>query len=459
MNAPQLVPSEFCLQCRGCCVLREPKSPWSAHLMVEEEIALEKRVPGVSFGGQLLTAPSSDGRNGCRCLDTDDHRCRVYSARPFECALYPFLLSFENGGLRLYAHEACPYVREQRRSARWGQYVAGLKGFLCSPANAALLKAAAAAYPDYSPFHNEVEFIADIPSGGGADALLERKQELDGWFGRRTPVLSSRSLVSVFAWSDLFDFTVEEVDGNCLVFARQNEAEFLYCPPLGDVISPRALEAAFGRMKGGAARVEAVAEPELAAFDGACYRAHLQGEEYYYERGRIASLGGNGYRSKRSDLNGFLKRHHPVFRPFHEEDAKACHDLFDRWLDNRRASYEDDIYRAMLVENRPVHRRMIAHASRLGLSGRVVEADGVLAGYTFGYPLNNETFCVALEVTAPEFRGLPAFIFREFCADTELASYKFINAMDDFGMPSVARAKRSWRPAFMQKVYSICLKP
>ena len=459
MNFSQWVPSDVCLQCRGCCVFTENDGPWRARLTAEEEIVLEKRLPRVSFGGTLLTAALSDDRYSCRCLNAADHHCRVYDARPFECALYPFLLSFERGQLKLYAHSACPFVREKRRSPEWDPYVAGLKRFFLDPANTGVLKAAAASYPDYSAFSDEVEFIFDIPFRSGAEALLERKAALDGWFARRKPVLSSRALVNVFAWSDVFDFTMDEVDDNFLIFARQHQAEFLYCPPLGDAISPRAVTAAFSRMKGGAARIEAVAEGEIAAFDGARYRAHVQGEEYCYERARIAALAGNDYHSKRSDVNGFIRRHKPLIRVFHPDDAMACLDLFDRWLDNRRASYEDDIYRAMLVENRLVHRRLILSAARLGLVGRVVEVQGEIAGYTFGYVLNGETFCVALEVAAPGLKGLPAFIFREFCADPAVVPYKFINAMDDFGMPSVARAKRSWRPSHMEKVYSICLKP
>ncbi|MEI6438319.1 MAG: phosphatidylglycerol lysyltransferase domain-containing protein [Candidatus Omnitrophota bacterium] len=466
MNLSQLVPSDFCLKCRGCCIFSgdalapaEPDDAWCARLMVEEEIALEKRVPGVSFGGRLLTVPFSGGRHACRCLDPQSHHCRIYDARPFECAVYPFLLSAENGRLRLYVHSACPYVREKRRSPEWEPYVAALKAFFLLPDNSSLLKAANASYPDYSVFKDEVEFVSDIPFIDGAAALLARKPELDGWFARRRAPLSSRSLVSLVAWSDLFDFHIEEADGNGLVYARQGAAEFLYCPPLGASISAQAVEEVFRHMKNNAARIEGVSQGELAAFDNTRYRDHVQGEEYYYERARLASLAGNDYRSKRSDINAFVRKHQPVFRAFRPQDTAACHDLFDRWLDKRRASYEDGIYRAMLVENRPVHRRMIASAAELGLIGRVVEVAGRPAGYTFGYELNADTFCVALEVTAPEFKGLPSFIFREFCADAELASFKYINAMDDFGMPGVARAKRSWRPAFLEKVYAICLKP
>jgi hypothetical protein len=459
MNPPQFIPSEYCLQCRGCCLFAEAKSAWCAHLTAEEEILLERRVPGVSFGGCLLTAPSPDGRHHCRCLNIPDHHCRVYDARPLECALYPFLLSSGNGALKLYVHSACPFVQAKRSSPEWATYVAGIRQYLSAPGNAGALKAACAACPDYSLFKDEAEFIADVPFSDGAAVLLARKAELDGWFSRRKPVLSSRSFVNVFIWTDVFDFDIEDFDGNKLVLARQHGAEFLYCPPLGEAISPRAVEAAFARMKGGAARIEAVSSDELAAFDEGRYRAHLQGEEYYYERARIAALAGNDHHSKRSDLNSFLRQHTPVFRSFVPSDAPACRDLFDRWLDKRRASYEDDIYRAMLVENRSVHRRMIDNAAALGVIGRVVELNGMIVGYTFGYPLNSETFCVALEVTEPGFKGLTTFIFREFCADAQVAPFKFINAMDDFGMPGVARAKRSWRPAHMENTYSICLKP
>ncbi len=459
MNLPQVIPSEFCLKCRGCCVFREADSRWCARLMVEEEILLEKRVPGLSFGGRVRTEPCSAGCWRCRCLEAQSHRCRVYADRPLECALYPFLLSSEEQRLRLYAHLACPWVVENQGSPEWSEHIATLMNFFALPLNVALLKAAQAAYPDYSVFTNEAKVVAEIPFVDGAGVFRDHRAKLDRWFGCRKAVLSSNSLVSAFAWSGLFDFTLEEVDGNGLLFARQHGAKFLYCPPLGEKISPRATAAAFARMNGGAARIEAVAIDELAAFDKAVYLARWQGGEYYYERGRIAALAGNEYRSRRSDINGFLKRHRPVFRPFRSADLPACADLFDRWLDNRRALDEDDLYRAMLVENRQVHRRMIQSAVWLGLIGRVVEVDGVLAGYTFGYRLNEETFCVALEVTAPAFRGLPAFIFREFCADAALAPFKYINAMDDSGMPGVARAKHSWRPVFMEKVYSVCIKP
>jgi hypothetical protein len=484
-------------------VFTRAESEWRARLLPEEEIVLTRRLPGVSFGGVLRTEPGAGGRHQCRLLKADDHHCREYQSRPLECALYPLVLSMEDGVLKLYAHLACPFVMKERGSLIWAAHGEAVRRWLVAPANSGTLKAIRATAIDYRFAGDEIELLTDIlgvnnelyanaqragdtvgedergAAGGrtrertsvtkdtqcalsadNAAPLMRARPSLTAWLGLRKQVLSSRSFVSMLAWCDFMDFEMEEIDGNALILARQHGAEFLYCPPLGKAVSPQAVTRAFAWMKGGAARIEGVAEDELSAFDPLVCRAHEQGGEYYYERARIAALSGDGYRSRRTDINGFLRRNRgSVFRAFEPSDAAACHDLFDLWLDKRAASQEDDVYRAMLVENRIVHRRLIASAADIGLSGRVVVIDGRVAGYTFGYALNDDTLCVALEVCDPSVKGLPAHIFRELCADPEIRRYRWINAMDDFGMPGVARAKRSWRPAFMAKVYSICLKP
>ena len=86
---------------------------------------------------------------------------------------------------------------------------------------------------------------------------------------------------------------------------------------------------------------------------------------------------------------------------------------------------------------------------------RVVTIDDRIAGYTFGYPVNDDVFCDLLEVADPDVPGLAAFLFREFCADEAVRSFRFINAMDTFGMPNVAQAKLSYRPSFLEPVYAV----
>jgi len=119
--------------------------------------------------------------------------------------------------------------------------------------------------------------------------------------------------------------------------------------------------------------------------------------------------------------------------------------------------YDDEVYRSMLSENRAVHASVFLHADALGLIGRVAVIDGKVKAYTFGYPLSEDMFCVFLEVADPAVPGLASFIFREFAQDAALKEFGHINAMDDFGMPQVAAAKRHWHPTALQPVYTVSM--
>jgi uncharacterized protein len=101
----------------------------------------------------------------------------------------------------------------------------------------------------------------------------------------------------------------------------------------------------------------------------------------------------------------------------------------------------------MLQDAASVHRRALSDGEGLGLIGRVVEVEGALAGYSFGYPLNRETFCIALEVADREKKGAAAYLFRAFCRSLAgLDGLQWINAMDDSGLPDLRRTKASYRP-------------
>ena len=94
-----------------------------------------------------------------------------------------------------------------------------------------------------------------------------------------------------------------------------------------------------------------------------------------------------------------------------------------------RSGGNEPVFLAMLEENRGVHKSIFQYYKELGLMGRVVLVDGALAGYTFGYSLNNETFCVLVEVVNLSIKGLSVFIFSSFCTDAALRSFKYINVI------------------------------
>ncbi len=452
------LPPGYCHSCRGCCVFREADGVWGPHLLKDEADDLLRcgRGEGLSADRRhILTEPAGAGHR-CTFLSGKDHLCRIYAHRPLECRLYPFVISHEQGRLRLYVHLACPFVQEHFHSQKGAAYQTYLQEYFARPDIRELLYASLESFPDYSSVLEQLEPCFDIAPYD----LMERKKEVTEWISCRKVLLSTVSFSGLFSWQAFFRFHFENIDGNMCIFAGQPAGTFLYWPPLGERIGPGAIEEVFLRMRrinrgGGLSRIENVSRDELGFFDPRRYVSRLQGYDYLYYRRDIVGMRGHDYKSRRHDVHLLRRRRDVQYRPFSVADISGCEELFDRWLDKRRRQHDDDIYRHMLQENCSVHRRLIRHAGELGLLGRVVMVEGRLAGYTFGHPLSEHVFCDLLEVTDPDVAGLPAFLFQSLCADEALCAYTFVNVMDDFGMPFVARSKMSYRPVLWEPRYSV----
>lgn len=144
--------------------------------------------------------------------------------------------------------------------------------------------------------------------------------------------------------------------------------------------------------------------------------------EFIYLREDLARLAGDRYKSRRWEVNRFLREggKAPCLRPFQRTDEEKCAALFARWRTERKARHPDDYYGALLVYAESVHAYAYSAGEDAGLVGRILSwregSSERIIGYTFGYPLNPETFCVMLEVTDPSFRGVSAYLFQaSFC--------------------------------------------
>jgi len=280
------------------------------------------------------------------------------------------------------------------------------------------------------------------------DTLLGQKPMFDDFVARGQRPLSCYHFVSVFAWKDFFDFEFVQLDGCLCVYAHQPEGSFLYLPPLGGDLSMATVEACFKRMGARAlSRIENISDKQLPLFQGRGYNIQRKADEYVYRKSDVVGLRGNAYKSQRHDYNYCDKKYAPCIRPYEDEDYQGCVDLFGRWAKERMGRHQDQVYQAMLNDNAQVHAVVIRHHRPLGLVGRVAVIDGQIVAYSFGYALDEKTFCILFEVADLNYRGIAAYIFNRFCADEALGDFQWINTMDDFGMPQVAWTKKALHPA------------
>ena len=273
--------------------------------------------------------------------------------------------------------------------------------------------------------------------------------------------LSRYAFAPHYIWRDFFDFYWTIIDDQFCLFANQDGDYFIPMLPMGATLNQNVIQQAYGftleanRAKQ-IARIENVPEGLIPFFRGMGFRAVRKETEYLYETDALIQLKGDRYKSKRAAYNALICNHPTAqlqpYQPTHLED---CLTLYDSWQQERGSRIHDDIYQAMLEDSWHSHRVGLVRHEQLGLVGRVVVIDGILRGYTFGYPLNSEIFCVLFEVTDLGIKGLAQFLFREFCR--EQAAYRWINTMDDSGLENLKRVKLSYRPAKQLASYNLYL--
>ena len=290
--------------------------------------------------------------------------------------------------------------------------------------------------------------------------LIEQKPLIEEYLKKSVRPTSSFSFVNIFAWRDFFQFEFKVIHKNLCIFATNELGTFLYLPPLGENVSTETVEECFHTMAeknngSGVSRIENVGEDLLHLFPEKKYRRTVKADEYCYYRKDIVELSGNPYKSKRWAYNHFIKNYPAVFLPYGPSLLEECMALYDDWAEGRREVYQDEVYRQMLDENRRVHELLLRHFDQLGLIGRVVKVNNEIKGYTFGFALSEDIFCVYSEITDLKSRGCAVYLFSEFCGDQALQQYKFINVMDDFALHNIEKTKRSFHPVLLFPSYVI----
>ncbi len=269
-------------------------------------------------------------------------------------------------------------------------------------------------------------------------------------------LLAHSALAPHLIWADLLEYQWAILADAFCLFATSHGVTHLAHPPWGENPIEPAITLAFkllaqvnpAHIPG---RIENVDEPTALRLEKAGYQIQQASVDYLYRRDEIVKLSGNRFRAQRAAANQ-AARLRPSFRPFVEKDIEACLSLFDRWMVNGKAD-SASLDLMMREDARFAHHCAMRQMTELGLTGRVVEVDGVIAGYTFGFRLSDNTFCVLLEIVDRSMRGLAAWLFREFCG--EQTDYEWINTMDSSGLDRLARAKMQWHPIQLIPAYTV----
>jgi len=164
--------------------------------------------------------------------------------------------------------------------------------------------------------------------------------------------------------------------------------------------------------------------------------------DYVYTREKLATLSGKKLQSKRNHINKF-KNLYPdyVYRELTPELIPECIKLERQW---RSLQEEPDQEESMTEELRSMT-RAFNRWDRLGLVGGTIWVNDKLIAFTFGCPINRQTFDVCVEKADTSYEGSFSIINQEFVKHLP-EQYVYINREEDLGEEGLRNAKLSYKP-------------
>ena len=273
-------------------------------------------------------------------------------------------------------------------------------------------------------------------------------------FGRHE--LSTYAFENIYIWKALFDIKWDIIDGNLCVKFNDNIGSFLYLSLLGKEKSGKALEKVFKELDKANKNMQVSRIENISSLDTDFYKKKglvcvLKSHDYVCLQSELAALKGNKFKSQRASFNYFTKHDNFKCDKISAPDLKDCLKLYTFWMKERVKDNSDHIYSGMMLDSFKTLKIALQDYLELGFQGIAVRIDNELKGFTFGFELNKETFCILYEITDLAIKGLAQFIFAEF--SRRLDNYKYINIMDDSGLDNLKKTKLLYHPVKLVPAY------
>lgn len=172
------------------------------------------------------------------------------------------------------------------------------------------------------------------------------------------------------------------------------------------------------------------------------YIHDLGAEDYVYLREKMVSLSGKHLQAKRNHINKFEKLYPEYsYEEITDANLEECLALGQDWLDHKEES------QSRLDEQKMIE-KCLRHREELGLLTGALRVDGKIIAFTFGSPINQDTFDIHVEKADIAYEGSFTMINREFARHIP-EQYTYINREEDLGLEGLRKSKQSYKPILM----------
>ena len=166
--------------------------------------------------------------------------------------------------------------------------------------------------------------------------------------------------------------------------------------------------------------------------------------DYIYLREDLATLKGKKFQPKRNHINKFKKNYSYSYLPITQDITPQCMEVEKIWC---KANLNEDDKMAHEQENRSMLFSM-QHFESLRLTGGAIVVNGKIIAFTYGSPINSDTYGVHVEKADISYEGIFSVINQEFASRIP-QQYTYINREEDLGIPGLRKSKLSYHPVLL----------
>lgn len=270
------------------------------------------------------------------------------------------------------------------------------------------------------------------------------------------------SFANICSWRFLYDSEFAVVDGLLLIrFWIENKTRVAYMTPTGqgnlqtaiDLLEADSLALGHPLCMLGVTP-EAKEELEKVMPGEFFYIPERDYFDYIYLREDLATLKGKKYQAKRNHINNFNKKYTYEYVPITPDLVPKCLQLECKWFNtNREEKGEEE-----LNDERRSMIYALNHFDALGLIGGAICIDHQIVAFSFGAPINHNTFGVHVEKADVTYEGAYAVINKEFASHLP-EKYIYVNREEDLGIPGLRKAKLSYNPYILLEKSAAIKKP
>ncbi len=294
---------------------------------------------------------------------------------------------------------------------------------------------------------------------------IEDRRIFDKYVKEENVNLCDYSFANNYIWKGSIELLWKPINNNFCLFGVTSKGMCMMLPPLGKNNIQNTLHECFSMMRemndhsGFESYINYVYEDFLNLFDNSSYRIVESYPDYLYKTSDLIKLAGRKYEKKRNEINFFKKHYDSSFEKFYPRHIADALLMIDQWKkekvqDSNLSNHSEAHYQYSLVHEAEAAKCAIIFSEELGLDGAIITLHGRIEGITLGEQIAPDTASVLIEKTNNNFRGMPQFIYQQFCAG-HFSEVAYINAGEDWGIEGLRRAKMSYHPCMLAKKFLI----